>query len=132
MALAPIPTGSIVSAAVFGGYLLALLVVAAVYVVVTVSQRRNFWVTARWVGRSGMGTLIIDRGLVCVPREPAPACNLRDLLIPGCSFVDETGVTGVGAVDDSQCVHSARHHVVSGCPFSVGGCCCQELATAAP
>lgn len=43
--------GNLVSAAVFGGYLLVLLVIAAVYAVVIVSQRRNFWVAARSVSR---------------------------------------------------------------------------------
>lgn len=50
--LPPPMTGYVVSAAIFGTYLLVCLVVAAVYTVVIVSQRRSFWVAARLVGRA--------------------------------------------------------------------------------
>lgn len=50
--LPPPMTGYVVSAAIFGAYLLVFLVVVAVYTAVIVSQRRSFWVAARLVGRA--------------------------------------------------------------------------------
>lgn len=47
----PVSVANVVSAVTFGGYLILVLVVAAVYAVVTILQRRSFWVAARSVNQ---------------------------------------------------------------------------------